>query len=223
MKKYSTKRINFKISDEIGETSGLYIRPPKAKFLLVLAHGAGAGMEHSFMENLAQELARNKVATFRFNFAYMHAGKKIPDRPKKALPAISAAIAQAKKMARGIPILIGGKSFGGRMSSQLAANEVLSNVEGIIYFGFPLHAIGKPGIDRAAHLSEIKQPQLFLQGTRDTMAEVSLIKKVCKKLKKAKLELIDGGDHSFKMLKSSGVSHEEVISRIAKIAAEFEF
>ena len=221
MKIYTAKRIQFQISEELGSTSALYIRPVKPKFLLVLAHGAGAGMEHPFMENLAQSLAHHKVATLRFNFAYMENGKKVPDRPKKALPAILAAIIQAKKLAKGFPILIGGKSFGGRMCSQLAASEDLTDVKGIIYFGFPLHAIGKPSMDRAAHLSEIPQPQLFLQGTRDTLAEINLIKKVCKKLKKAKLEIFDGGDHSFKMLKSTGISQEEVIEKLAKTAADF--
>jgi len=221
MKIHKAKRIEFEISEEIGVTSALYIRPVKPKFLLVLAHGAGAGMEHPFMETLAQFLAENKVATLRFNFAYMENGKKIPDRPKKALPAILAAIKQAKKLAKGLPVLIGGKSFGGRMCSQLAANEELTGVKGIIYFGFPLHAIGKPSMDRAEHLSEIPQPQLFLQGTRDTLAEINLIKKVCKKLKRAKLEIFEGGDHSFKMLKKTGISHEEVIEKLAKTAASF--
>lgn len=221
MKIHPEKKIQFQISEEIGSTSALYIRPAKPKFLLVLAHGAGAGMEHPFMETLAQFLAANKVATFRFNFAYMENGKKVPDRPKKALPAISAAINQAKKLAKGIPILIGGKSFGGRMCSQLAASEELTDIRGIIYFGFPLHAIGKPSIDRAAHLSDISQPQLFLQGTRDTLADINLIKQVGEKLKQAKLEIFEGGDHSFKMLKKTGISHEEVIEKLAKAAAAF--
>ena len=221
MKIHSSKKIQFKISDDIGSTSALYIRPTKPNFLLVLAHGAGAGMEHHFMENLAQELANNKVATFRFNFAYKENGKKVPDRPKKALPAISAAIKEAKKLAKGVRLLIGGKSFGGRMCSQLAVMEELTDVSGIIYFGFPLHAIGKPSIDRAAHLSDISQPQLFLQGTRDTLADIKLIKKVCKKLKKTELEIFEGGDHSFKMLKSTSVAQEEVIKKVAKRAAEF--
>lgn len=221
MKKFNAKRITFSVSDELGKTSALYIRPVKPKYLLVLAHGAGAGMEHFFMENLAQFLARHKVATLRFNFLYLENGKKVPDRPKKALPTISAAISQAKKMAKGVPILIGGKSFGGRMCSQLAANELLTDVHGLVYFGFPLHAIGKPSIDRAAHLKDISQPQLFLQGTRDTMGNIDLMKKVTKKLKKGKLIFLEGGDHSLKMLKSTGVPHEEVIEKAAKLAADF--
>lgn len=221
MKIHTAKKMQFQISEEIGSTSALYIRPVKPKYLLVLAHGAGAGMEHFFMETLAQYLAHQKVATLRFNFSYMENGKKVPDRPKKALPAISAAINQAKKLARGVPILIGGKSFGGRMCSQLAANEELNDVKGIIYFGFPLHAIGKPSSDRAKHLSEISQPQLFLQGTRDTLANIDLIKQVCKKLKKAKLEIFEGGDHSFKMLKKTGITQEETIEKLAMRAAMF--
>jgi len=221
MKKYNSKRIQFDISPEIGKTSALYIRPPKAKYLMVLAHGAGAGMEHFFMENLANALAQNGIATLRFNFAYMDAGKKIPDRPKKALPAISAAISQAKKLARRIPIVFGGKSFGGRMGSQLLATEKIDEVKAIIYYGFPLHAIGKPSMDRGDHLKEISQRQLFLQGTRDTMAQPDLIKKVCKKLRKGKLQPVDGGDHSFKMLKSTGIPHEEVIEKLAELTAKF--
>jgi len=221
MKEQKAKKVSIVISKEIGKTSGLYIRPPKAEALLVLAHGAGAGMKHPFMETLAQYLAHHKIATLRFNFSYMEKGKKVPDRPKVALPAIQAAIQQGEKLARGIPIFLGGKSFGGRMGSHLAATEKLEKIQGVVYFGFPLHAIGKPSMDRGAHLKDIPQRQLFLQGTRDTLANIDLIKKVTKKLRKGKIEIFDGADHSFKMLKSTGVAHEEVIEKVATTAAKW--
>ena len=173
------------------------------------------------METLAQRLAAHQVATFRFNFAYMEKGKGAPDRPKKAHPAILAATQKAMKYAAGLTLLAGGKSFGGRMTSQLAAAGELGEVKGIVYYGFPLHAPGKPGTERAAHLSDIKQPQLFLQGTRDTLAKIDLMEGVCKKLKQAKLVKIEGGDHSFKTLKSSGITHEEAIEQLAVETARF--
>jgi predicted alpha/beta-hydrolase family hydrolase len=144
-----------------------------------------------------------------------------PDRPKKAHPAIQAAIKKALDYAEGLTLLAGGKSFGGRMTSQIAALGGLEEVKGIVYYGFPLHAPGKAGIERAAHLSDIKIPQLFLQGTRDTLAKIELIEEVCKKLKKAKLVKIEGGDHSFKTLKRSGISHEEAVEQLAGETAKF--
>ncbi len=215
------RQLKINISKEIGSVSALLLLPKDASALLVLSHGAGAGMTHEFMETLAQQLAARQIATLRFNFAYMEKGKGPPDRPKKAHPAILAAIQKAKKYAADLTLLAGGKSFGGRMTSQLAAAGELEEVKGIVYYGFPLHAPGKPGTERAAHLSDIKQPQLFLQGTRDTLAKIDLIESVCKKLKKAKLVKIEGGNHSFKMLKSSGVSNEEVIERLAEETARF--
>jgi len=214
------RKLKINISKEIGTVSALLRLPKDATALLVLAHGAGAGMEHSFMETLSQYLEANKVATLRFNFAYMEKGGG-PDRPKKAHPAIKAAIQKALKYTDGLTLLAGGKSFGGRMTSQVAALGELSEVKGIVYFGFPLHAPGKDNIERAAHLSNIKIPQLFLQGTRDTLAKYDLIQKVCKKLKKAKLVKIEGGNHSFKMLKKSGVTDEQAIEKLAIETAKF--
>ncbi len=214
------RKLKINISKEIGSVSALLLLPKDATSLLVLSHGAGAGMEHPFMEMLSQRLAVNGVGTLRFNFPYMEKGGA-PDRPKKAHPTIQAAVKKALKYADGLTLMAGGKSFGGRMTSQVAAIGELSAVKGIVYFGFPLHAPGKPGIERAAHLSDIKIPQLFLQGTRDTLANFDLIKKVCKKLKKGKLVKIEGGDHSFKTLKRSGVTHEEAIEQLARATAEF--
>lgn len=214
------RKLKINISKEIGKVSALLLLPKDASSLMVLSHGAGAGMEHSFMEELAQQLALQQIGTLRFNFAYMENGGG-PDRPKKAHPAIKAAVEKALKYADGLTLLAGGKSFGGRMTSQVAALGELDQVKGIVYFGFPLHAPGKQGVERAAHLSDIKIPQLFLQGTRDTLANLDLMKTVCKKLKKAKLVVIEGGDHSFKTLKRSGVTHEEVIQQLAEHTANF--
>jgi len=215
------KRITIEISEEIGSVSGLLIKPDDAICLLVLSHGAGAGMEHHFLEGLAQALADHKVATLRFNFAYMEKGKGAPDRPKKAHPAIKSAIAVAESHADGLKVLAGGKSFGGRMTSQVAALGELGAVQGIVYYGFPLHPAGKPGTERATHLKDIGLPQLFLQGTRDTLARFDLIEEVCAGLDTAQLVKMEGGDHSFKTLKRSGISPEEVMGKLASETATF--
>lgn len=213
-------KIKIEISEDIGSVSGLLQVPDDAMALLVLGHGAGAGMEHSFMELLASQLNKNKIATLRYNFPFIERGGG-PDRPRKAHLTIKAATKTALDYAEGLKLLAGGKSFGGRMTSQVAALGELEEVKGIIYYGFPLHAPGKPGIERGAHLSDIKIPQLFLQGTRDTFAKFDLIEEVCERLKKATLVKIEGGDHSFKMLKKSGVSHEQSIARLAEETAKF--
>ena len=218
---HKAKKLKVSVSKEIGSVSSLLILPDKVSTVLVLSHGAGANMEHHFMEMLAQKLADQGVGTLRFNFPYMEKGGGPPDRPKKAHPTIKAAIQKAKKYAEGLTLLAGGKSFGGRMTSQVAASEELSGVHGIVYFGFPLHAPGKPGIERAAHLSEITIPQLFLQGTRDTLARFDLITEVTKGLKRARLVKMEGGDHSFKTLKRSGISHEEMVENLARETAWF--
>lgn len=215
------KRLKIHVSDEIGSVSALLLLPENASALLVLSHGAGAGMEHPFMEMLARQLALQKVGTLRFNFAYMEKGGGGPDRPPKAHKIIKAAVEEAVSFADGRTLLAGGKSFGGRMTSQAAAKGELNEVKGIVYFGFPLHAPGKPGTDRAVHLSEIPQRQLFLQGTRDKLAQFDLIESVCAQLPKAKLVKMEGGDHSFKTLKRSGITHEEMIERLAQETADF--
>ncbi len=214
-------KVKIDISAEIGTVSGLLIKPVDATALLVLSHGAGAGMEHHFMQALAQTLATHGIATLRFNFPYMEKGKGAPDRPKKAHPAIKAAIAVAEAHAKGLKLVAGGKSFGGRMTSQVAAADELGPIKGVIYFGFPLHPAGKPSTDRAAHLKDIKLPQLFLQGTRDTLARYDLIEEVCSDLETATLVKMEGGDHSFKTLKRSGISPEEVLEKLAKETAAF--
>jgi predicted alpha/beta-hydrolase family hydrolase len=214
------RKLTIKISEEIGNVSALLLLPEDSTSLLVLSHGAGAGMEHTFMESLAQELANYKVATLRFNFAYMEKGGA-PDRPKKAFPAIKAAVKKALQYSKGLTLLAGGKSFGGRMTSHVAALGDLEDVKGLVYFGFPLHAPGKPGIERAAHLKDIKVPQLFLQGTRDPFANFDLITQICGDLQAAQLVRMEGGNHSFQPLKKSGITYEEAIEKLALETAKF--
>jgi uncharacterized protein len=169
---------------------------PKAVF--VFAHGAGAGMNHPFMKELSTELANLRIATFRFNFLYMEQKKKRPDFPVVAHQAVAAALRKAHEVFPGVPLIAGGKSFGGRMTSQYLSEHVLDFVKGIVFVGFPLHPAGKPSIERAAHLGKIKLPMLFLQGTRDALAEWSLIEPLCQNLPTANLVRLEGADHSFK-------------------------
>lgn len=215
------QRLKINITPEIGSVSAILQKPADATALLVLSHGAGAGMEHPFMQELADQLALQKVATLRFNFPFMENGGA-PDRPPKAQATIQAAIQAALPHAKGLTLLAGGKSFGGRMTSQLAATgELPSQVKGIVYVGFPLHAPNKPGIDRAAHLQAITLPQLFLQGTRDTLAQFDLIEQVCSKLQHATLIKLEGADHSFETLKRSGISSESIMAQLSEEIVKF--
>lgn len=193
-------------------------RPRGAKVLLVLAHGAGVGMTHPFMAAVACELAARKVATLRFNFPYMDAGRKRTDPPEVAKAAIAEAVERSRK--EELPLALGGKSFGGRMSSQLMAEAPPPGVGRLVFLGFPLHEPGKPGTERAAHLPEVKVPMLFVQGTRDDLADLSLLTPICRKLN-ATLHIVDGGDHSFAVLKRSGRKQDEVLAEIGDTIAEF--
>lgn len=214
----TAKSKNLRIKLENGESvSAILQSGSEDKALLVLAHGAGAGMQHKFMEALAVALAEKQIATLRFQFIYMEKGSKRPDRPPLAHIALKGAIDRAKSISaeKDLPLFAGGKSFGGRMLSQLMAAESDDQIQGLVFFGFPLHPAGKPGIERAEHLQEVRHPLLFLQGTRDILATENLIEDVCQKLKNAELIKIDGADHSFHMLKSAGISDEKVIEDLA--------
>lgn len=209
------KSIRIKVSETIGEVSGIFMSPPKAGQILVFAHGAGAGMQNKFMEQVSRSLAEKNIATLRFNFPYMEHGKKVPDNKKVCAAVIQAVCEKAAKLCPEVPLFAGGKSFGGRMTSTAASDGLLSRVRGIVFFGFPLHAPGKPSDERAEHLFSVKIPMLFLQGTRDSLASLDLLKPVCKKIgKKAKLFIIDGADHSFNVPKESKLKSSEVIELI---------
>jgi uncharacterized protein len=199
-----------------GDVSALLLRPAKARRLLVLAHGAGAGMSHPFMEKLAEELAAVGVATLRYQFPYMEARRRVPDAPAVLTATIVAAVRAVAEAAPGLPLLAGGKSMGGRMTSQAAAQGSLDGVRGLVFFGFPLHPPNQPGTKRAEHLAKVAMPMLFLQGTRDTLADLNLLRPVCRELgSRATLLVIETADHSFHVLKKSGRSDLEVLRELA--------
>ena len=190
----------------------MLIDPPQARACYVLAHGAGAGMTHASMQTVATGLGARGIATLRYQFPYMEKGSKRPDAPAAAHAAVQAAVAEAKRRFDRLPLIAGGRSFGGRMTSQAQSRSPLPGVRGLAFFGFPLHPAGKPSSDRATHLADVKVPMLFLQGTRDALAELSLLEPVVKGLRsRATLRLLEGADHSFHVLKSSGRNDREVM------------
>ena len=208
--------------DGAGEVSALLSRPVKARWLLVLAHGAGAGMSHPFMERLAGELAGVGVATLRYQFPYMEERRRVPDAPAVLTATVVAAVGAAAEAAPGLPLLAGGKSMGGRMTSETAAQHPLEGARGLVFFGFPLHPPNRPGTKRADHLAKVTLPMLFLQGTRDTLADLKLLRPVCAKLgSRATLRVIETADHSFHVLKSSGRNDAEVLRELAETAASW--
>ena len=185
--------------------SGLLLRPPHAKALYLFAHGAGTNMTHKSMASNAEGLAARGIATLRYNFLYAEKGSKRPDAPKLAHAAVRAAAERAVEVANGLPILAGGRSFGGRMTSQAQAAEPLPGVQGLAFLGFPLHPAGKPGIERAAHLAEVGVPMLFVSGSRDALADLALLKPVVAELgERAALHIVEHADHSFKVAARSG-------------------
>jgi uncharacterized protein len=195
--------------------SGLWLVPPDAKAAYVFAHGAGAGMAHKSMAAIADGLAERGIATLRYNFLYMERGSKRPDSPALAHQAVRAAVDKAAHLAPKLPLFAGGKSFGGRMTSQAQALGPLPNVRGLIFFAFPLHPAGKPDDERAKHLSDVTIPMLFLQGTNDALAQLDLLKPVVKKLgKKATLKLYTDADHSFHVPAKTGRKDAEVLVEI---------
>ena len=201
--------------------SALLMRPKDARACYVFAHGAGAGMRHASMEASAAGLAARGIATLRYQFPYMEKGSKRPDPPALAQATVRAAVAEAAKACAGLPLIAGGKSFGGRMTSQAQAKAPLDGVKGIAFFAFPLHPAGEIAVNRAAHLFSVELPMLFLQGTRDALADTSTLKHILKDFRSLEddtklvtLHLVEGADHSFHVLKSSGRNDREVLSEI---------
>ena len=194
--------------------SGILTTPPRARACYVLAHGAGAGMTHPFMAAVAEGFAVRGIGTLRYQFPYMERGSKRPDSPAVAHATVRAAVDTATLLHPKLPLIAGGKSFGGRMTSQAQALAPLQ-IKGLAFLGFPLHPAGKPSSDRAKHLFEIKIPMLFLQGTRDTLADLGELRPVCKKLgSRATLKLFDGADHSFHVPARSGRKDAEVLGEV---------
>src|SRR5213083_3694175 len=206
----------------VGEVSGLLLRPKDARLLYVLAHGAGAGMRHPFLESISQRLAEQGIATLRYQFPYMEQRARRPDPPAVAAAAVRAAVMEAARAAPGLPLVAGGKSFGGRMTSTAQAGEPLPGVRGLVFLGFPLHPPGRPGNERAEHLAQVQVPMLFLQGTRDDFADLKLLRPLVKRLgTRARLHLVDGGDHSFKVLKKSGRTEADVMTELVRAIVEW--
>ncbi len=205
------------VGERADGVSGLWLRPDGARLLYVLAHGAGAGMRHPFLESIAQGLAERSIATLRYQFLYMERRARRPDPPAVAAATVRAAVAEAARVAPGLPLIAGGKSFGGRMTSTAQAEAPLPGVRGLVFLGFPLHPPGRPGDKRAEHLAQVRIPTLFLQGDRDEFADVKLLRPMVKQLgERATLHLVEGGDHSFHVLKRSGRTDVEVMAELVE-------
>jgi predicted alpha/beta-hydrolase family hydrolase len=214
MSSSGAKHVSFTVDGE-RRVSGLLQAPPRARALYVLAHGAGAGMEHPFLTAVARELHQRGIASLRYQFPYMEARAKRPDRPELAQATVRAAVAEASRLLPGLPLLAGGKSFGGRMSSQAQAAAPLPGVRGLAFLGFPLHPPGRPSRDRGDHLFGVSIPMLFLQGTRDALAELSELEALCAALgRRVTLKLFQDADHSFHVPARSGRTDRQVLSEM---------
>jgi uncharacterized protein len=208
--------LDVEVGATIGNVSGILLRPPDAWAMYVLAHGAGAGMRHRFMEGIAQALAGRGIATLRYQFPYAEAGARRPDPPGVLEATVRAAVAKAGESTPDLPLFAGGKSLGGRMTSNAMARDPLEGVLGLVFLGFPLHPPKRPGVTRAEHLGRVESPMLFLQGTRDDLADPELITEVCNRLgSRTTLHVVEGADHSFSVLKRSDRSDDEVMEELA--------
>ncbi len=208
--------LHFAVGEQAGDVSALLLRPAEAHCLLVLAHGAGAGMRQAFMEALAVHLWKRGAATLRYQFPYMETGRGGPNSPALLAATVRAAVGKAAELAGDLPLLAGGKSMGGRMTSLAAAAAPLAGVHGLVFFGFPLHPAGRPSVERGKHLHDVALPMLFLQGTRDPLADLRLLGPLCDALgRRATLHTVEGADHSFRVLQRSGRSDTEVLDELA--------
>jgi hypothetical protein len=214
MKAGGAEQLRIEIENK-ASVSALLLRPPQARACYVFAHGAGAGMTHPSMEVIAAGLGERGIATLRFQFPYMEKASRRTDPPAIAHAAVRAAVAEAARSCAGLPLVAGGKSFGGRMTSQAQAKAPLAGVRGLAFFGFPLHPAGKPSSERAKHLADVQIPTLFLQGTRDALAELKLLEPVVKSLgPRAALHLVKDADHSFHVPARSGRNDREVMTEV---------
>lgn len=211
----SIREHRFVATDSAGEVSALLWRPSRARALYLFAHGAGAGMRHPFMESVAGRLADRNVATLRYQFPYMEAGRRGPNPAPILVNTVRSAVAEASRLEPELPLVAGGKSMGGRMTSTAAAEEALPNVIGLAFFGFPLHAPGRRSAERGAHLAHVGLPMLFLQGTRDKLADLGLLSTLVSDLgSRSVLHVLDGADHGFHVPKRSGRTDEEVLDEL---------
>ena len=218
---HKAKEMKFLATPEKGEVSALLLRPGDASHLLVLGHGASTNMRHATLETIAQSMAEAGIATFRYNFPYMEHGKG-RDSQDTCTATIRSAVTAAHRAANDLPLLAGGHSFGGRMTSTAASQSPLDGVHGLVFFAFPLHQSGKPDTKRALHLSQVTLPMLFLSGTRDELAHLDLLQPVCKKLgKRATLHPLETADHGFRTLKRSRKSEDDVFVEMARTVREW--
>lgn len=202
------------------EVSAILMRPENATHVLVLAHGAGANMRHITMQTIAERLADVGIATLRYNFPYMEEGRPRVDSPEISTATVRAAVAKARELAPDLPLLAGGHSFGGRMTTTAASEVPLQGVKGLVLCSFPLHMPDKPSTKRAEHLANVTVPMLFLTGTRDKLADLDLLKPVVEKVG-ATLHLLNTADHSYKILKRTRESKEDVFAEMARVAGEW--
>lgn len=207
----------FVASESSGEVSAILTRPNRASAVYVFGHGAGAGMRHAFMEAVSNRLAEGGVATFRYQFPYMEAGRRGPNPAPVLVKTVRSAVREATRLLPDLPLLAGGKSMGGRMTSTAASSHPLAAVRGLAFFGFPLHAPGRDSADRGAHLAEVGLPMLFLQGTRDKLANLTLLEPLLDSVEpRPTLHVVEGADHGFHVLKRSGRNDEEVLDEICE-------
>jgi predicted alpha/beta-hydrolase family hydrolase len=210
------RAVRFPVAGTSIQVSGVWVRPGEAAALYVFAHGAGAGMSHTFMTGVARGLAAAGIASLRYQVPYMEAGRRRPDPPHLLESTVRSAVAFGLERSEGLPIFAGGKSMGGRMSSRAAADNGLPGVRGLVFLGFPLHPPGRAGTERAEHLSRVTVPMLFVQGTRDSFARLDLLRPLCERLApRATLHLVEGGDHSFKVLRSGGRSEVDILDELS--------
>ncbi len=223
MREDGAEEVELDIEAPGGRVSGLLLRPVRSDRLLVLAHGAGAGMRHWFLNGLADALARQGVATLRYQFPYMERTGWPPDRPEVLRDTVRAAVREAGARAKGVPLLAGGKSLGGRMTSAAAAEGGLEGVRGLVFVGFPLHPAGRPGTRRADHLGDVGLPMLFLQGTRDRLADLVLLRGVIDGLgSRAALHVVEGADHGFALPRAFGTKEADVLAELAAAVVGWE-
>jgi uncharacterized protein len=202
--------------------SALLQMPEQARACFVFGHGAGAGMNHSFMSDFADALGARNIGTLRYQFPYMEKGSRRPDPPALCHATVRAAVEEARKRAPGVALLAGGKSFSGRMTSQAQAAKPLPDVNGLVFVGFPLHPAKQPASERGTHLADVKIPMLFLQGTRDELADLTLLEPLVERLGDvATLKKIEGADHSFHVLARSGRNDREVLEELAETVARW--
>lgn len=214
-----TRPVSVEQNDGVHPLELLIDAPDTASSVFVFAHGAGAGMKHRFMQTVASLLAARSIAVIRFNFRYMTAGRSYPDRPPELYKAVDAAIGYARTRFPSLPVIAGGKSMGGRVTADAIATGAAPKVDGLVFFGYPLHAPGKPSTQRAHLLESLNIPMLFLQGSRDKLADPTLLGPIVESLPKASMHLVEEGDHSFAVPKRSGRSTQEVLEDLADIVS----